>query len=844
MKRILLSVPHMGGAEEGFVAEAFRTNWLSTVGPHLEAFEREFGARLGGVPCVALASGTAAIHLGLRALGVGPGDEVIAPSLTFVASVNPIRYLGAEPVFVDSERATWNMDPARLEQAIVARKKLGKTVRAAVVVHLYGHCADMDPILEICARHGVKVLEDAAEAVGSLYKGRPAGTLAPVGAFSFNGNKIITTTGGGMLCAHDPEIAARVRFWSTQAKDPGLAYAHTDTGYNFRMSNVLAGIGRGQLQVLDDRVRQRRAVALRYRDAFQDLPGVSLMPEAPGSLNTHWLSCFLIDAKRFGKDRDAADQVSRRRGRRSPAGVEAHAPAAALCGDAHVRRRGVRGDLPGRHLPAQLEQPGSGGAGPCDPGLPRGAVSAVPPTLASLGGRALAAGLLLALGLAPASHAVDLPAGAGSAEDPGPDRSGGLWVLPLSRASFGLAATNDRLRPYSTAVMPRQLAGALAFSCERAEGRPCGQGAGLELNLEAQAGFGELVAAFVRVRSDAGTNAWSAGLALDRAGLRFALGPLAVVAGRDVLSVGPGVRTQLALGHGPAPLDHARAQLVFALAAKVKLGLVYALARLRDPQRFAGTLLSVQRAQLELFSRVLLGGTRLLQLGGKGGPGTPLDLWTFLREHVDRQPGPDGYGISNNRMGFDVSVELPELFGARAWYELVLEDTRNELLDAVQWDGDHLLGFEARALPLGAVTGVLVELQRTGRDSQAHYQYRTGMSSAGRLLGSPLGPDAWSLFAQLHGRAGAAALSPWFEWIRLDADQYQGFDPGPGGLVLTHRGPRERRARGGLDGRYRLDARWAVEASVWVEQTWGEAFVPGADFVTGGARAALTLDLR
>jgi pyridoxal phosphate-dependent aminotransferase EpsN len=303
MKRILLSVPHMGGAEIEFVREAFATNWLSTVGPHINAFEDEFGARVG-LPAVALASGTAAVHLGLRLLGVGPGDEVFSPSLTFVGSVNPITYLGARPVFVDSERESWNMDPSLLAAALKTRAEKNRLPKAVVAVHLYGQSADMDPILECCSRYDVAVLEDAAEALGALYKGKAAGTLAHVGVFSFNGNKIITTTGGGMLVSQRKDWVDKVRFWSTQARDPGLAYEHSDMGYNYRMSNVLAGIGRGQLLVLDERVRRRREIAFRYRDAFDALSGISLMPQASFRLHTNWLSCFLVDESRFGATRN------------------------------------------------------------------------------------------------------------------------------------------------------------------------------------------------------------------------------------------------------------------------------------------------------------------------------------------------------------------------------------------------------------------------------------------------------------------------------------------------------------------------------------------------------------
>jgi pyridoxal phosphate-dependent aminotransferase EpsN len=293
----------MGGTEQAYVKQAFDSNWLSTVGPNITAFEEEFESYIG-LPAVALGSGTAGIHLGLRLLGVGPGDSVLCSTLTFAASSNPIRYLGAEPVFIDSNYETWNMDPNLLEDALRQRANMGKLPKAVVVVDLYGQCADFDPIRETCNRYGVPILEDAAEALGALYKGERAGCFGDVNVFSFNGNKIITTTGGGMLVSQNAAWVNKARFWSQQARDPGLAYQHSEIGYNYRMSNVIAGIGRGQLEVLELRVQQRREIAFRYRDALADVPGISLMPQAAFGYPTNWLSCFLINESAFGVSRD------------------------------------------------------------------------------------------------------------------------------------------------------------------------------------------------------------------------------------------------------------------------------------------------------------------------------------------------------------------------------------------------------------------------------------------------------------------------------------------------------------------------------------------------------------
>ena len=307
---ILLSVPHMGGTERGYVEAAFASNWMSTVGPNLTALERNFSV-LTSAPSVALGSGTAGIHLGLKLLGVKPGDEVVTPTLTFAASCNPIRYEQAIPIFMDSDAASWNLDPQLLADFLKQRADRNQLPKAVTVVHLFGQSADMDPILELCARYELPVLEDAAEALGALYKGRVPGTLGDVGVYSFNGNKIITCTGGGMLVAKRKEDVDRVRFWSTQSRDAdpqGLNnYVHTQLGYNYRLSNVLAGIALGQLEVLEDRVRQRRAVFDRYQKAFADLPGIEPQQELPwtsgdgaGSRHTRWLSCFTVNESKFG----------------------------------------------------------------------------------------------------------------------------------------------------------------------------------------------------------------------------------------------------------------------------------------------------------------------------------------------------------------------------------------------------------------------------------------------------------------------------------------------------------------------------------------------------------------
>jgi len=295
-KRIHLSVPHMGGEERRFVAEAFDSNWLSTVGPNVDGFERELAEHFGGgVHVLAVTSGTAALHLVLRALGVGPGDRVAVATLTFAGSVWPVMYLGASPIFIDSEATSWNIDPDRLREYLHDAARGGVLPKAVIAVHLYGQSADLDRIDATCREFGVTLVEDAAESLGTSYRGRQTGTIADYSILSFNGNKMITTTGGGAVVARDRDQLARMKKWANQSREPAVEYLHAEYGFNYRMSNVLAGIGRGQLRVLEDRVARRRAIFDRYRDAFADVPGLIPQPEAPWGRHTRWLSVFSIE---------------------------------------------------------------------------------------------------------------------------------------------------------------------------------------------------------------------------------------------------------------------------------------------------------------------------------------------------------------------------------------------------------------------------------------------------------------------------------------------------------------------------------------------------------------------
>lgn len=294
-QRILLSTPHLGEDEMGFIEEAFRTNWIAPLGPNVDAFERELAERVGVRHAVAVSSGTAALHLALRVLGVKPGDAVFCSTLTFVASANPILYQGACPVFIDSEPESWNMSPAALDRALVDADAAKRLPKAVIVVNLYGQSADMDALGALCARYEIPIVEDAAESLGATYKGRASGTLGHLGVYSFNGNKIITTSGGGMLVSNDEAPIEKARYLATQARNPAPWYCHTEVGYNYRMSNILAGIGRGQLKVLENRVQARRAIFERYRERLGYIKALRWMPEPSFGHSTRWLSVCTLD---------------------------------------------------------------------------------------------------------------------------------------------------------------------------------------------------------------------------------------------------------------------------------------------------------------------------------------------------------------------------------------------------------------------------------------------------------------------------------------------------------------------------------------------------------------------
>ncbi len=303
--RLHLSPPHQTGDELTLVQEAISSNWMAPLGPMVDAFEREFAEAVGAPHAVAVASGTAALHLSLLAHGVGPGDEVLTSTLTFAASAFAVRYVGATPVFIDCDATTWTMDIALLDDALRQRARRGRLPKAVLPVHLYGQACDVDAIRGCCDRWGIAVIDDAAEAVGTRYRERPLGASTPCAAWSFNGNKIITSSGGGMLTTHDPDVARQARKLATQAREPAPHYEHAAVGYNYRLSNISAAIGLGQLRTLEDRVAARRAHFAAYERALSGLPGLSFAQEADWGRHTRWLTCCLIDPGVARTDRES-----------------------------------------------------------------------------------------------------------------------------------------------------------------------------------------------------------------------------------------------------------------------------------------------------------------------------------------------------------------------------------------------------------------------------------------------------------------------------------------------------------------------------------------------------------
>jgi dTDP-4-amino-4,6-dideoxygalactose transaminase len=302
--RIYLSPPDVSDIERKLLLEAFDSNWVAPVGPDLDAFEAQVADLVGVRHAVALSSGTAALHLALIAAGVRRGDTVLVPSFTFVASANAVMYLGARPVFVDSTADSWNVDPGIVADELRSRAARGQLPRAVIAVDMYGQCADYEPLLAACDRYGVALIEDAAEALGASYRGRAAGSFGLAGVLSFNGNKIVTTGGGGMLVTDDGRVARATRHLATQAREPVPHYEHRTIGYNYRLSNLLAAVGRGQLQRIGDLIAARRETARYYRTALADLPGLTFMPVADYGVPNWWLTCLLVDADRFGAGRD------------------------------------------------------------------------------------------------------------------------------------------------------------------------------------------------------------------------------------------------------------------------------------------------------------------------------------------------------------------------------------------------------------------------------------------------------------------------------------------------------------------------------------------------------------
>jgi len=303
-KRIFLSPPHLSGREPEFIAAAIESNWIAPLGPMVDAFEKEVCEYIGIGHGVALSSGTAALHLAILIAEVQKGDDVLCATLTFSATANAIAYAGAHPVFIDCDRASWNLDPNLLQEELLSRAASGRRTAAVIAVDLYGQCADYDRIEETCRNYGIPLIEDSAEALGATYKGKKAGTFGKMAVYSFNGNKIITTSGGGMLVSTDKALIDKARFLATQARDPAPHYQHSTIGYNYRMSNILAALGRGQLLAIDERITARRKIFDYYQSGLRETKGIRFMPEASYGIGNRWLTCILIEPQEFGAIRE------------------------------------------------------------------------------------------------------------------------------------------------------------------------------------------------------------------------------------------------------------------------------------------------------------------------------------------------------------------------------------------------------------------------------------------------------------------------------------------------------------------------------------------------------------
>lgn len=350
-KRIYLSSPTMHGEEQEFIKEAFDTNWVAPLGPNVNNFEKELAEFVHVGHAAALSAGTAAIHLALKILGIGEGDIVFAPSLTFSATCNPIVYEKAMPVFIDSEKDTWDMSPKALEKAF----EKYPNPKAVIVVHLYGTPAKLDEIMEICSRHHVPLIEDAAESLGSTYKGKYTGTYGKIGIYSFNGNKIITTSGGGMLVAEDEEITKKATFLATQARDPARYYQHSQIGYNYRMSNITAGIGRGQLLHLEEHKQLKKAIYNRYREGFADMEEITMNPLNPDGDANCWLSCITISKESSIRPDQIMDALEKENIESRPIWKPMHLQPVFECYD-FVMEAGCKSDLPTGEKPESISE--------------------------------------------------------------------------------------------------------------------------------------------------------------------------------------------------------------------------------------------------------------------------------------------------------------------------------------------------------------------------------------------------------------------------------------------------------------------------------------------------------